>query len=941
MSDEAEREDESVPEAVLSTVVRVAASLLPIVGRKVVSKARQGQIATTAASVLVAAGAERFIDQLKPPQIRRLEQFINSPQFEHLMLQTMLCALAGYKEEDNLAIREQLVASLRHNAVFEEGDLVQAADVLLESLHSAVHAVRSSAPGMFDQGYAVAIASQIATAGARNSELLNRIKTLSEFNRFFNKVRAQARAIYCKLRLPNVVQARAVSYSELYVSPTLREQQSNAGRGINSVLAHQLRFVVLGDPGAGKSTLAAKFVYDLADGKVPGMEGQVPLPLVVRDHTTALRAEHETLVHYLEASCRRAYSIVPPPEAIEYLLLNGLATVIIDGVDELGDSRFRVAFGRMVEAFAHLFPLARILVTSRAVGYDEAPLDDQLFPVVRIQPFSERQVNAYARHWFRLDESLSRERQDALWESFMRDSGEAEDIRSNPLVLSLLCVLYSSERFIPRNRPAVYEKCAELLFDTWDRSRGIDIAYQFRPYVKPAVQQMAWRLFTDNQERQALPRSEMAAFLANSVLAKRFDDQDEAVQAAEDFLHFCAGRAWVLTDTGSDTMEPHYGFVHRTFLEYFAAAQLVKQKPDPETVWSKLLPHIDGGKWAVVSQVAVQILDRDCEDGGDALLRLVIAEADKQAAPDSSMRAWKLLRFAADCLDAIAPHTATIRQLAYAAVRLSSSLSARKRRDSDLRQVSKLRTILNHDAPLLALLWVHAPENSQRVARALADAIEESASRQRLGSSAGLVYYVAKYYSLSRAEGDAGRLLKSELEGRPEPESVSAWGRLITHPTPSDIQQRGLGLLYQMTQMCHISIDSYSKNLLSRTVIDVAPSYSDWNEHVQTLEWMYEVLVDSAWPRGSFGQDIGWGPVVFKLSAAAIDGMDPKARASALLLLAPVLRNLGPFEVRDERMYWFATAPFDGSRRAAAVEIINKWTLPEQAHRRLIAWIQR
>src|SRR5207247_8420673 len=110
--------------------------------------------------------------------------------------------------------------------------------------------------------------------------------------------------------------------------------------------------------------------------------------------------------------------------------------------------------------------------------------------------FNDRQVADYASRWFKLDAALDTEQRKWMTDGFMRESEIARDLRVNPLVLSLLCGLYSSVHYIPRNRPEIYEKCAELLFETWDRSRGIEITHRFGAHIRPAVPRLAWRLLT-------------------------------------------------------------------------------------------------------------------------------------------------------------------------------------------------------------------------------------------------------------------------------------------------------------------------------------------------------------------------------------------------------------------------------------------------------------
>src|SRR6185295_11515382 len=204
------------------------------------------------------------------------------------------------------------------------------------------------------------IAAQVAAASVRNSELLRKIDTLNEINSTANKLRHQAIALNSKLRLPNVVQSRSVSYSQLYGPPALRRADAMSVVTVETAVQQLIRVVILWDPGAGKSTLASKLVHDIGADKVASLAGLVPLLLVVRKHTESLRKDNQTLLHYLEATCRNPYNVSPSPGSLEYLLLNGKAVVVIDGIDELGDSRYRADFARMIEGFANLYPLARV-----------------------------------------------------------------------------------------------------------------------------------------------------------------------------------------------------------------------------------------------------------------------------------------------------------------------------------------------------------------------------------------------------------------------------------------------------------------------------------------------------------------------------------------------------------------------------------------------------
>jgi hypothetical protein len=394
---------------------------------------------------------------------------------------------------------------------------------------------------------------------------------------------------------------------------------------------------------------------------INGIHARVPFFVVLRDYAENARgADRVSLIEYLEAICNSPYGINPPAHAIEYLLLNDRALVVFDGLDELIDTSLRRDVVQAVEGFAYRYPTTPIVVTSRRIGYEEASLDSDLFPVAQLKEFSQEQVRTYAQRWFQLDEDQPATERQRLTAAFLRDSEFVSDLRVNPLMLSLMCGIYATENYIPRNRPEVYEKCALLLFERWDKQRGITVPLPFEAHVHAAMRSLA--LYMYSQEQPQLIRSDLVGYIKRYLLEKRFDDPDVAERAAEEFIDFCKGRAWVLTDVGHEK----YGFTHRTFLEYFSASQLVRLNPRPEALFAVLRDHLCAREWDAVAQLALQILGRTVEDGADDFLKITIQAA---ASVDGHSRV-NLLSFASRALQFIVPRPEVVRGIVASCIEL-------------------------------------------------------------------------------------------------------------------------------------------------------------------------------------------------------------------------------------------------------------------------------
>ncbi|SHL68585.1 NACHT domain-containing protein [Actinacidiphila paucisporea] len=262
-----------------TAVVRSAAGFLPVIAKKVYTRTQVNRIARNASSILVADSPTRFLESLGTEQLRLIQDFVSSPQFGNVVLQAFIFSLKGNRDEDRAEVRAQLRSHIRHEDLLIEGDLFQATDMLEELVYSSVYAVLSAAPEKFARKDLVANSSSLAAAAARNSELLARIVNLNAINSFASKLRSQVKRRHGKLSLPSAVKSTSVPYEDLYVRPNLRKEGADRTLSVEDAISANMRTVILGDPGAGKSTLAGKLVHDLASGKVATLESQVPIML--------------------------------------------------------------------------------------------------------------------------------------------------------------------------------------------------------------------------------------------------------------------------------------------------------------------------------------------------------------------------------------------------------------------------------------------------------------------------------------------------------------------------------------------------------------------------------------------------------------------------------------------------------------------------------------
>lgn len=648
----------------------------------------------------VPSSVEPLGELLTPEQASQLLTLMGSAEIEHVAMQIAISHYLGKcgekKFPENL-LRQQL-RDLVRLSVKGEGTIL---DVVEQAVYAELErCVLASSTDLFGdlnslpehtRAALIKAAASYATASARNSEILGSLAEMTAIAQFEDTYRSQVVSLHSSMKLPHSNTSRNVPYDRLFVQPRITVSQEPRTLELSSLtelLASGLRNVLLGDPGGGKSTASLKFVYDIAKGNTKNLRIRVPFLIVLKDYAQEFTKSKLSLVEYLEMICANPYAVQPPLGAVEYLLLNGAACVIFDGLDELLDTSLRRDIVQAVEGFTYRYPTTSILVTSRRVGYEEAPLDADLFAKASLEDFASPQVENYARKWFSLDDSIQQDQRVKLAESFLGDSAYVEDLRVNPLMLSLMCGLYSGERYIPKNRPDVYEKCAILLFERWDKQRGIVAPLPFDAHVLSSLRSLALWFYPQQEKRSGLSRSELIAFMSTYLHEKRFDDADEAENAATSFIDFCRGRAWVLTDVGAE----QYWFTHQTFLEFFAASQLVRQNPSPELLLTQLIKHIVAAEWDVVAQLALQTLGKTVEDGADDFLALLVKRA---AVLDDLNARVNAMSFAARALAFIVPRPNVLRSIVLecanlALIRLPSSNTRQRSPDFNWKPVVEL-----------------------------------------------------------------------------------------------------------------------------------------------------------------------------------------------------------------------------------------------------------
>ena len=605
------------------------------------------------------------LPELSAAVTEQLAEILGGDEIQAVLHELLAVRLTDAPEADVARVR----------AVFEMTlssfgrDMAQFAAALFEyydnQVCKLVGRLEGSEPALLQQIRHEALnARMIAILGAieRHTAALSAVPDRRADGEFLARYRRHLADQHGKIEPPDFERRRRVAIADIYVSPTIvqitdGEQERRAPRELGLwQLAEEIdRTVLLGDPGAGKTTAANVLLHHFTSSGARW----VPFLVTLREFATQDPPER-SVVRHIEHTLETFYQCPAAAGLVDRLLLTGRAVVIFDGLDELLDASRRADVATRVERFCSEYPLACVLVTSRLVGYDQARLDDRQFAGYRLDGFGDEQIKEYARKWFAQEEDIPDDEAARWADAFLDESSSILDLRANPLLLSLMCILYRGEGSLPRNRAELYEQCATLLFDKWDARRRIHRELRAGHLLSPALRHLAWWLFTREQAQPAVTEGELVIQATDFLYGRGFESEGDARDAAREFVEFCRGRMWVFSDAGMNARGQRlYAFTHRTFLEYFAAAYLAFQSDTPEQLARVIASRVAKNEWEVVGELAVQIKDHTSQLGAQRIYATLLGERRRRSPAGRS----GVLLFLARCLQSVDPPPDTVRKL--------------------------------------------------------------------------------------------------------------------------------------------------------------------------------------------------------------------------------------------------------------------------------------
>ncbi|HEY7414018.1 MAG TPA: NACHT domain-containing protein, partial [Ktedonobacteraceae bacterium] len=395
-----------------------------------------------------------------------------------------------------------------------------------------------------------------------------------------------------------------------------QEQRLQEEIDINQAIRQYRHIVIVGDPGVGKTTLLKHLTIKSTRGELWECP-RIPIYLELSMFNTDMYTNLLDLV----VEQWHQYDDMPDTMLRSYLeqaMDKGDILLLIDGLDEtaVGSSKEQSEQAymhtlRSIQVLVDRFPRTHVIVTVRKATYRSQYWPRlQGFNEMEIGEFTSDAIHKFIRNWFEAANIDNAERFIRDLTSLLRRNSRLEELASNPLLLSLIVVVYKQHLELPENRAMLYERCVATILTRWDAMRSKIRRRIFQTDHKLMLcKEIAWH-FHENGMRY-FPENELLDVIARFLPTINLEP-DQNREILDEIMQVHG-----LIKAQAQNL---YGFSHMTFQEYFAALYIKDGlHGNGQSLLDTLIAHVDKSWWEEVLQLYASITP----DAGPLLEKLL------------------------------------------------------------------------------------------------------------------------------------------------------------------------------------------------------------------------------------------------------------------------------------------------------------------------------
>jgi NACHT domain len=427
-----------------------------------------------------------------------------------------------------------------------------------------------------------------------------------------------------------------IDVDNLYVPLKYDVGSTGADPDVYRRIRDELRTVVLGGAGAGKSMLLRHSLTRWA--RNPQEFTRVPVLIELHHYNDSTKKLPDLIISKFS---RRGVTASTAERFVPNLLAKGRLCLMLDGLDEVVATR-RDSIIADISDLAERSPRTQIIVTCRDAIYQHE-LSPTFDHEVRIGPLDDARIRRFLRLWFHYlplsasegmppSEVEVRQQVDQLT-SDLRHNPAIMRLAKNPLMLAMIASLETSDPgFGPsfsRSRADFYQRIiVHMLRRDKDAKRyGGITKYRagHKQLALAAIAMAAQGGVKDRLDDRAIPELEALRIVSDTLTKLKMDAKDHSQQLLDEIVT----RSELLIRVG----ESELIFPHLTLQEYLAAVYLAD---DPEKLLTLYFADTHRWRetvklWCGIDKNASRVVERIFDgDARDKILSLeCVAEAKR------------------------------------------------------------------------------------------------------------------------------------------------------------------------------------------------------------------------------------------------------------------------------------------------------------------------
>ena len=397
-----------------------------------------------------------------------------------------------------------------------------------------------------------------------------------------------------------------------------RFQSSSDKRQNGMKIANDKQYLmVLGGPGVGKSTFLRKVGLEALKGKEGNFAHECTPVFLELKRCTDDSIDIEALIADEFKTCGYPH----PERRVKTTLKSGKLLILLDGLDEVPTMNVDNVI-RKIEDFVDQYSQNRFIASCRAAAYARR---FKQFTDVEIAEFDDSQIKAYIDNWFTSTSDPSLRQLDAeiqtaerCWKALTEHQHEAtKELARNPLLLTLLCMVYDDLGNLPGNRVDLYEKVFNVVLKEWEAEKGAPRDSSVDQYLNiPTEKRLLYEIAMKNFEMDRV-------FFSENELVDHIQEFGEKSANIPPTFDASKILETIVVEQGLfvERVSGVYSFFHLTFQEYLTANYIV------ENVWTiqgSATQYLHDDRWREVFLLATELMPE-----ADDLLVKMKAEAAK------------------------------------------------------------------------------------------------------------------------------------------------------------------------------------------------------------------------------------------------------------------------------------------------------------------------